>query len=88
VIPFLAGCLISLVAAVPALLMARGGAHSEMSVRLKLWGLGLAIRFGIIGAALVYLFTQTGIPRIPVLLGVVITYFLIFLIEARKTLRH
>ena len=86
-IPFLIGCLISFVAAIPAVLMSRGGTGSPLKVRLRLWAMGVAVRFGIIGAALYYLFTQTALNRIPVVLGVVITYFLIFVIEARTTLR-
>ena len=87
-IPFLAGCVISLIAAIPAVLFARGGEGSPLNTRLKLWAIGVVIRFAIIGAALFYLFTRTEIDRIPVLLGVVITYFLIFIIEARTTLRR
>jgi multidrug efflux pump subunit AcrB len=87
VIAFLIGCMVSLVAAVPALLMARGGKQAEFNTRLKLWAIGVAIRFGIIGAALFYLFTRTDLDRIPTLIGVVVTYFLIFILEARSTLR-
>lgn len=67
--------------------MMRGGKDSAMNVRLKLWAIGVALRFGIIGAALFYLFTRTHIDRIPALLGVVVVYFLIFFLESRKTLR-
>jgi hypothetical protein len=87
VIAFLIGCLVSVVAAVPALLLSRGGRQAELNVRLKLWAIGVAVRFGIIGAALYFLFTRTEIDRIPTLAGLVITYFLIFVIEARSTLR-
>jgi hypothetical protein len=84
---FLMGCAVSLVAALPAVFFLRGGIGAAVGVRLKLWAIGLAIRFGIIGAVLYYLFTRTKIDRIPVLLGVVVVYFLIFFIESRKTLR-
>lgn len=86
-ISFLIGGLISLVAAIPALLMARGGKAADLNVRLKLWAIGVAIRFAIIGVSLFYLFSRTQFSRIPALLGVVIVYFLIFLLEARTTLR-
>ena len=86
-IPFLVGCVISLVAAVPAVLLSRGSAKSSLKNRVILWAIGMILRFGIIGAALYYLFTQTRMVRIPVVFGVVVTYFLIFVIEARKTLR-
>ena len=87
IIAFFIGCAVSLVAALPAMLLNRGGTEAAMNVRLKLWGIGVALRFGIIGAALFYLFARTEIDRVPVLLGVVIIYFLIFLVESRKTLR-
>jgi multidrug efflux pump subunit AcrB len=69
------------------MLLMRGGAEAAFNVRMKLWAISLALRFGIIGAALYYLFTRTEIDRIPVLIGVVAIYFLIFLLESRKTLR-
>lgn len=86
-IAFLIGGAISLLAAFPALLLMRGGKEAAMNVRLKLWAIGVALRFGIIGAALYYLFSRTHIDRIPALLGVVAVYFLIFYLESRKTLR-
>ncbi len=85
---FLIGCGVSFVAALPATLLMRGGGEAAFNVRLKLWAIGVALRFGIIGAALFYLFTRTDIDRIPVLIGVVVVYFLIFLVESRKTLRN
>ncbi len=86
-IAFLIGCAISLVAAFPALLLMRGGHEAAMNVRWKLWAIGVALRFGIIGAGLYYLFTRTHFDRIPALLGVVVVYFLVFFLESRKTLR-
>jgi hypothetical protein len=87
VIPFLIGCVVSLVAAIPAVLLSRGSRQTSLKFRVMLWVLGVILRFGIIGAVLYYLFTQTGMARIPVVLGVVIVYILVFVIEARKTLR-
>ncbi|MBU0507514.1 hypothetical protein KKH27_01575 [bacterium] len=80
-IGFLIGVLISAVAAVPALLLQRGGRESEMKIRLKLWAIGLAIRFAVIGAALYLLFTETQVARIPTVIGVALAYFIIFLLE-------
>jgi len=76
-----------MVAALPAILLMRGGKEAAMNVRLKLWALGVALRFGIIGAALYYIFTRTSMDRISAIAGVVVIYFLIFLLESRKTLR-
>ena len=80
-IGFLAGVLISIVAAVPAFLLARGGGNADMKTRLKLWAIGLAIRFAVIGSALYFLFTQTVIARIPTVIGVALAYFVLFMIE-------
>ena len=83
-IGFLVGVLISVVAAVPAVLLQQGGRRSDMKTKLKLWGVGLAIRFAVIGAALYFLFTQTtadSIARIPTVIGVAVAYFIIFLFE-------
>jgi hypothetical protein len=86
-IGFLAGILVSVVAAVPAVLLLWGGRGSETKQRLKLWAIGMAVRFAIIGVALYYLFTQTSLARIPTVLGVAAAYFVIFLFETRSSLR-
>jgi hypothetical protein len=85
--PFLLGFLVSLVAAAPAWLLLRGSLAAEFSVKLKLWAIGLLIRFAIIGGALLYLFTQTQHAKIPVIEGVLVAYFLTFILEAYSTLR-
>jgi len=79
-IGFLIGLVISLIAAVPAFLLQRVS-ETDMKTRLKLWGIGLVIRFGIIGVALFFLFTQTMITRIPTVIGVAIAFFTLFIIE-------
>jgi hypothetical protein len=84
---FFVGILVSLVAALPAVLLLWGGRGSEMKQRLKLWAIGTAVRFAIIGIALYYLFTQTDLARIPTVLGVAAAYFIIFLFETRSSLR-
>jgi hypothetical protein len=87
IIGFLAGLAISVVAAVPSLLLLWGGKDAEMKQRLKLWAIGLAIRFTVIGGALLYLFSQTAIDRIPTVIGVAVAYFAIYLVETLTTLR-
>ena len=87
-IAFAYGFLISLVAAIPAWLMLRGIGQVEFSVRLRLWAIGLLIRFAIIGGALLYLFTQTQMDKIPVIAGVLVAYFLTFFVDVFTTLRR
>lgn len=86
-IGFLVGILVSVVAAIPAVLLLWGGRGSETKQRLKLWAIGMAVRFAVIGVALYYLFTQTELARIPTVLGVAAAYFVIFLLETRSSLR-
>ena len=86
-IGFVVGILVSVVAAVPAVLLLWGGRGSDAKQRLKLWAVGMAVRFAIIGAALFLLFTQTSLARIPTVLGVAVAYFVIFLLETRSSLR-
>jgi hypothetical protein len=87
VIGFLIGVLLSAVAAVPALLLLWGGRRAEMKQRLKLWGIGTAIRFVLIGVGLYYLFTATAIERIPTVIGVAAAYLAIYIFEVRTSLR-
>jgi hypothetical protein len=87
VLAFFVGVVISVVAAVPALLLMWGGRGSEMKQRLKLWGIGTGIRFAVIGAGLYFLFTQTQIDRIPVVIGVAAAYFVLYIFEVKTTLR-
>lgn len=86
-IAFLIGAGISFVAAVPALLLARGGGGADMKQRLKLWAVGLLVRFAVIGAALLILFSQTSIARVPVVIGVGVAYILSYSLETLLSLR-
>jgi hypothetical protein len=78
---FFLGFLISAVAALPSLLFFKAKVTAEFKHRIRLWAIGIAIRFGIIGAGLYYLFTQTPHPRIPAIAGVLVAYFISFFIE-------
>jgi xanthine/uracil permease len=84
---FLIGLAVSFVAAVPAFLLARGGQGSNMKQRLKLWLVGLLARFAIIGIALLILFTQTPIARVPAVIGVVVAYVISYSLETVISLR-
>ncbi len=87
-ITLLVGLAVAAVASAPALLLAYGSREvSDFKQKLKLWGIGLAIRFAIIGGALFYLFTQTPIARVPVVIGVGVGYLLFYSLESFITLR-
>lgn len=78
---FLAGFFTMLLASLPAYLMARGGKNADFKDRLKLWAIGMGVRFFILGAALFLLFTQTSIERVPCVIGAALAYFLAFAAE-------
>ena len=84
----LAGLAIAAVASFPALLMAYGARDAgDFKQRWKLWAIGLGIRFAVIGGALFYLFTQTPIARVPVVIGVSVGYVIFYSLESIITLR-
>ncbi len=80
-IGFLVGILISIVAAIPSFLLNRGGSGGDIKTRWKLWGVGVLIRFTVIGTALYFLFTQSEFARVPTVIGVAVAYFILFMIE-------
>jgi hypothetical protein len=84
---FIIGFVVSLVAGVPAFLFALGGRGATFTQRIKLWGIGAFIRFALIGAALYYIFTQTGLPRVPVVIGLGVAWLLSFVAESVILLR-
>ena len=86
-IAFLIGVILSFVAAVPALWLARGGRGADMKQRLKLWLVGLLVRFAVIGAALLILFSQTSVARLPVVIGVGVAYIISYSLETVLSLR-
>jgi xanthine/uracil permease len=88
VIAVLIGLAVAAVASVPALLLAWGSRDvTDFKQKLKLWAIGLAMRFALIGGALFYLFTQTLVDRVPVVIGVVIGYIIFYSLESIATLR-
>lgn len=86
-IAFLIGCAISLVAALPVMLLMRKKYQASFGGWLKMWVMRVVVRFGIIGVSLYALFTRTDVDRVPVLLGILAVYFLIFFIQSLKTFR-
>ncbi len=87
-IELLLGIAVAAIASAPALLLAWGSREvTEFKQKLKLWAIGLAIRFAIIGGALFYLFRQTSIARGPTVIGVAIGYIVFYSLESIATLR-
>jgi len=80
-IAFTLGLLISFFAAVPALFMVMRKRGGELKIQMRLWVIGAAIRFSIIGIFLLLLFRFTDVSRTPVVFGVVIAYFISFGLE-------
>jgi hypothetical protein len=50
-------------------------------IRMKLWVIGSAIRFAIIGIFLLLLFKITDINRVSAIIGVLVAYFVGFALE-------
>lgn len=80
-IAFLIGMLISVVASVPAVLLAFRARTAAPKQRLKYWVFGLVLRFIVIGAALIALFLTTGLARVPAVAGVAVAYLLAYAVE-------
>jgi hypothetical protein len=88
VIALLLGIAVAVIASLPAFLLAWGSREvTDFKPKLKLWAIGLAIRFAIIGGALFYLFTQTAISRVPVVIGVGVGYIVCYFLESLVMLR-
>jgi hypothetical protein len=81
IVAVLLGGLISLIAAIPAVLLLFAAKDGDLKARLRAWAVGMVLRFAIIGGALLFVFQRTDAPRIPVILGVVLVYFLVFTVE-------
>jgi hypothetical protein len=80
-IAFTLGFLISAFAAAPALFMVFRRKDGELKIQMKLWVIGAAIRFSIIGILLLLLFRFSEISRTPVVFGVGVAYFISFGLE-------
>lgn len=84
---FFAGMLISVVASIPAVLLAFRARTATPKLRLKYWVIGLALRFIVIGAALIALFVTTGMARVPAVAGVAVAYLLAYALETFIVMR-
>lgn len=86
-IAFLAGAFIAMIASVPAVLLAFRARRADTKQRLRFWLFGLAVRFIVIGGALIALFLTTGIARVPVVAGVAVAYLISYALESFIVLR-
>lgn len=82
------GGLISLVAALPSVLLLVATKHSDLGLRMRAWAIGVALRFLIILLSLIFLFRRTALNRISVLVGILLVFFLIFGIEVYFAFRR
>jgi hypothetical protein len=87
VIPFFVGCLISAVAATPAVLLLLAARGGDFKAKLRAWAVGMILRFAIIGAALIFLFRTHTLAQIPVVLGIVVVYFVVLAVELAVVFR-
>lgn len=72
---FLSGLLIGTVASLPPLALAWIRPKSGMSGYVKLRAAGMVVRFALIGIGLIGQLKQPETAKVPLLLGVVIAYF-------------
>jgi len=72
---------IGAVASIPALILAWFKARRGMSNFIKLWGIGVGLRFVVIGFGLFWQMQNPEIGKIPLVLGIVIAFYLSLAIE-------
>ncbi|MBK6909609.1 MAG: hypothetical protein IPK53_05900 [bacterium] len=78
---FVTGLLIGFVASIPALVLAWFKTRSGMDNFVRLWGLGVALRFVLIGAGLFWQMRQPDVAKVPLVLGIVLAFYLSLAIE-------
>ncbi len=78
---FLTGMLIGFIASIPAIVLAWFKAKRGMVNFVKLWGLGVALRFGLIGAGLFWQLQNPNVGKVSLVLGIVLAFYLCLLIE-------
>ena len=78
---FLIGMAIGAVSSIPSLVLAWFKARRGMGDFIKLWGLGVFLRFALIGVGLFWQMQNPGIHKIPLVLGIVLAFYLCLAIE-------
>ncbi|NUO18003.1 hypothetical protein HUU59_00945 [bacterium] len=78
---FLIGMSIGAAASIPALVLAWFKARRGMTNFVKLWGIGVALRFTIIGLGLFWQMQKPEIGKIALVLGIVLAFYISLVIE-------
>ena len=78
---FLIGMAIGAVASIPSLILAWFKARRKMGDFIKLWGIGVFLRFALIGIGLFWQMKNPGLSKIPLVLGIVLAFYLSLAID-------
>ena len=78
---FATGLLIGFIASIPALVLAWFKTKRGMENFIRLWGLGVALRFILIGAGLFWQMRKSEVAKIPLVLGIVLAFYISLAIE-------
>lgn len=78
---FLVGMAISAIASIPALILAWFKARRSMANFVKLWGIGVALRFALIGFGLFWQMQNPEVGKVALVLGIVFAFYLSLAIE-------
>ncbi len=72
---------IGAIASIPALVLALFKARRGMESFVKLWGIGVILRFALIGTGLFWQMRNPGIGKVAIVLGIVLAFYLSLVIE-------
>jgi hypothetical protein len=78
---FLIGMAIGAIASVPSLVLAWFKRRRGMGDFIKLWGIGVFLRFALIGVGLFWQMQNPEMSKIPLVLGIVLAFYLSLAIE-------
>jgi len=78
---FLIGMSIGFIASIPAVVLAWFKAKRGMANFVKLWGLGVALRFALIGVGLFWQLQKPDVGKVALVLGIVLAFYLSLAIE-------
>lgn len=72
---------IGAIASIPALVLALFKTRRGMESFIKLWGIGVILRFAVIGAGLFWQMRNPEIGKVALVLGIVLAFYLSLVIE-------
>ena len=79
--PFILGLLVSAGAGIPAIVVSALAPKKDFSRWIKLWSIGMAVRFLVIGTATFLILSDGSTAQVPFVLGIVTAFFVTFVIE-------